>query len=56
MQNHRITIEIQFEYDAENMDTASDYADEMLDKMVHIFAGEKSRIVNDGVIEISECE
>lgn len=56
MQNHRITIEIQFEYNAENMDAAEDYAYDVKNRIVGIFAGEKSKVVNDDVIEISEYE
>ena len=51
-----IIIEIQFEYDAENIDTAEDYAYDVKNRIVNIFAGEKSKVVNDDVIEISECE
>lgn len=56
MQNHRITVEIQFEYDAENIDAAEDYAYDVKNRIVSMFATEKSKVVNDDVIEISECE
>jgi len=55
MRNHTVTIEIQFEFDTEDMDSAEKYGKERLEELVNTFALEKSRVLVGSVIEVSEA-